>query len=239
MDASTIYEIVGIIGSALVLVSFLFKSPIWIRPINIVGCVILVVYGFLIGAMATWILNIGLCVVHIVYLSLYFYDSRKRKAKERKRPVHYEIVEGKEFAKIKNGELIGIKTGDVTVVAHYGDEVSAPVTFHVEAPEGGITLTSDVNQILAGQPVILKAKGVKRGQPITYRVISGDASIQGNTLVGKSAGVVSVVAVSGDITSAPIQVEVLDPESRISISSESTSLPVGSSLSLTYTLDQQ
>ena len=238
MDVNTIYEIVGIVGSFLVLVSFLFKSPIWIRPINIVGCIILVVYAFMIDAVATWVLNIGLVVVHIVYLSIYLYQALKARAINLKKPVHYEIVEGKGIAKIKSGKLVGLKAGDVTVVAHYGDTISAPLTFHVEAPLKKLSLSADVSQVLVGTPVVLKCKGAPRGSSVSYEILSGEATVEGNVLVASKAGPVSVVASASDLRSEPLIVDVLDPTAKISVTSQEKSLLVGASIPLSYELSK-
>lgn len=61
-------ELIGILGSVFVLISFLMKDILVIRIINIVGSVIFIVYGIIIGAMATWFVNAALIVVHIVYI---------------------------------------------------------------------------------------------------------------------------------------------------------------------------
>ena len=61
-------EIIGVLGSILVLVSFLMKDIIVIRLINISGSVVFIVYGILIGAFATWFVNAALIVVHVIYI---------------------------------------------------------------------------------------------------------------------------------------------------------------------------
>lgn len=61
-------ELIGILGSVFVLISFLMKDILVIRIINIVGSVIFIVYGIIIGAMATWFVNAALIVVHIIYI---------------------------------------------------------------------------------------------------------------------------------------------------------------------------
>lgn len=62
-------EIVGIIATITVLISFLMSKPFWIRVINIIGAVLFVVYGILIHSMSTWILNSALIIIHVIYLS--------------------------------------------------------------------------------------------------------------------------------------------------------------------------
>jgi len=73
-------EIIGLVASALVLVSFLFKHVRTIRLINIVGCIVFVMYGVLIGALSIWLFNGTLIFVHI-YLIL-----RMRKSKLAQNP---------------------------------------------------------------------------------------------------------------------------------------------------------
>lgn len=61
-------EIIGICATVFVLISFLMKDIKWVRIINIVGAILFVVYGALIGALSTWLLNAILVVIHIAYL---------------------------------------------------------------------------------------------------------------------------------------------------------------------------
>lgn len=62
------YEIIGLLGTLFVLISFLMKEVKLIRIINIVGAVLFVIYGLLIGALSTWLLNAILVIIHIIYL---------------------------------------------------------------------------------------------------------------------------------------------------------------------------
>ena len=64
-----IVELFGILAGTLVLISFLMKSERQIRFINIIGCVIFVVYGIMISSVSVVVLNVGLTLVHIVKLS--------------------------------------------------------------------------------------------------------------------------------------------------------------------------
>jgi hypothetical protein len=61
-------ELIGITGTLFVLLSFLMKDLTRVRIINIVGAVLFVIYGVLIGALSTWLLNGILVIIHIVYL---------------------------------------------------------------------------------------------------------------------------------------------------------------------------
>ena len=78
------YEWVGIIATAFVLLSFLQKSEFNIRRINMVGCVLFVVYGILIGSISVWVLN-GICFfVHIYKLyKLWKADSAVKEKKQK------------------------------------------------------------------------------------------------------------------------------------------------------------
>ena len=70
-------EWLGIVASAFVLVSFLTSNQIRTRLINLVGCVVFVVYGLILPAYSTAFMNAALIIVHIVYLVKDF-KARKR-----------------------------------------------------------------------------------------------------------------------------------------------------------------
>lgn len=61
-------EIIGILGSVFVLISFVVNDIKKIRIINIIGAVLFVVYGIYINAFSTWFLNGALILIHIYYL---------------------------------------------------------------------------------------------------------------------------------------------------------------------------
>ena len=62
------HEILGIIATLFVLVSFLFSNEKRIRQINIVGAVLFVIYGIYIGAISVYVLNGALILIHIFKL---------------------------------------------------------------------------------------------------------------------------------------------------------------------------
>jgi uncharacterized membrane-anchored protein YitT (DUF2179 family) len=62
-------EIIGLIASVFILVSFLFRNELLIRLVNSIGATLFVIYGVIIGAWSVWILNIALLVVHIYFLT--------------------------------------------------------------------------------------------------------------------------------------------------------------------------
>lgn len=77
-------EWLGLIASAFILISFLFSNQIKTRMINAVGCVVFVVYGFLLPAYSTAFMNLALLVVHAVFLIKYVIKKRKSKKTEQK-----------------------------------------------------------------------------------------------------------------------------------------------------------
>jgi len=60
-----IYEIIGIIASGFVLISFLYSGEWKIRIVNIIGSFLFVIYGLLIGALSVYMMNGILIAVHI------------------------------------------------------------------------------------------------------------------------------------------------------------------------------
>ena len=78
-------ELIGIIASALILISMLIKSTskkgnLIMRIINLLGSLVFVVYGFLIPAYSTAIMNIALTVVNAVYIVQIVKDMQKSNA---------------------------------------------------------------------------------------------------------------------------------------------------------------
>ena len=69
-------EIIGLIATTFVLISFLLSGEKRIRQINIIGSFIFVVYGLVLGALSVWVLNGVLFFVHIYKL---YKISRKDK----------------------------------------------------------------------------------------------------------------------------------------------------------------
>ena len=64
-----ILEWIGYIASMIVLVSLLMSSIKKLRWINMVGALIFGAYGFMIGSMPTGIMNLGIVIIDIYYLS--------------------------------------------------------------------------------------------------------------------------------------------------------------------------
>ena len=63
-----VLEIIGYIGSALVLISFLMASVIKLRIVNSCGSVVCILYGFLIHAYPTVLMNACLLLINCYYL---------------------------------------------------------------------------------------------------------------------------------------------------------------------------
>lgn len=61
-------EIIGILGTVLILIGFLSDSEKKIRLFDMAGSILFVLYGALIGAYSNIVLNSILVVIHIVKL---------------------------------------------------------------------------------------------------------------------------------------------------------------------------
>lgn len=59
-------EIIGIIATLMVLVSFTMTGEVEIRSINIIGAVLFVIYGIFLQAFSIWFMN-GLLIIIQVY----------------------------------------------------------------------------------------------------------------------------------------------------------------------------
>lgn len=68
MTNATLFEIIGYVGSALVLISFLMASVVKLRVVNAVGSAIFAVYALLIHSYPTMIMNICLVLINLYYL---------------------------------------------------------------------------------------------------------------------------------------------------------------------------
>ncbi|MCR5344172.1 MAG: hypothetical protein K6E70_12510 [Butyrivibrio sp.] len=68
MSTATIFEIIGYIGSALVLLSFMMVSVYKLRIVNTIGSLFCVIYGILINAYPTVIMNVALVAINVYYL---------------------------------------------------------------------------------------------------------------------------------------------------------------------------
>lgn len=83
MSTAMIIELVGYIGSALVLVSFLMSSVVRLRVINTIGAIIYVIYAMIIHSYPTALMNAVLVGINIYYLVQLKKDDR-----------HFDLIEG-------------------------------------------------------------------------------------------------------------------------------------------------
>jgi len=68
MNTNTIIEMIGYLGSSLVLVSFLMTSVAKLRIVNSIGSVIFTFYAFIIHSYPTAVMNLCLVLINIYYL---------------------------------------------------------------------------------------------------------------------------------------------------------------------------
>ena len=61
-------ELIGIIGTLFILLSFVKTGERRIRRLNLIGSIIYVIYGVLISSFSTTVLNIIMIFVHIYHL---------------------------------------------------------------------------------------------------------------------------------------------------------------------------
>ena len=61
-------EILGYVGTVIVLISFIPKNIKWIRIINIFGCVVWIMSGIFNKSYSVLALNSILMIVHIIHL---------------------------------------------------------------------------------------------------------------------------------------------------------------------------
>ena len=79
-----VIEIIGIVSTLLILTSMLFKTTtikgsILMRVLNLTGSAVFVVYGCLLPAISTAVLNTALVVVNSYHLALLNKESKSQK----------------------------------------------------------------------------------------------------------------------------------------------------------------
>ena len=72
-------EIIGYVGMALILCSFLFKKVTVIRIVNAIGSIFSLTYGILTRTWPTAILNISLLVINSIYIFIFLHKTRNKK----------------------------------------------------------------------------------------------------------------------------------------------------------------
>lgn len=78
-------EIIGIVSTIFILVSMLFKTTtlkgsIWMRGLNIIGSITFIVYGALLPAISTAILNGVLVFVNLYHFIILLKEYKKTKS---------------------------------------------------------------------------------------------------------------------------------------------------------------
>ena len=68
MSADTVYELIGYLGSALIVVSLAMSSIIRLRIVNLAGAVVFSFYGVLIGSIPVIVTNVIISGLDIWYL---------------------------------------------------------------------------------------------------------------------------------------------------------------------------
>ena len=83
MDPKTlaiIFDIIGYVGMAFVLVSFLLSDMKWLRIINMVGGILSLIYGILTNTLPTAILNASLVTINGLHLAHTLINEKKAKS---------------------------------------------------------------------------------------------------------------------------------------------------------------
>ena len=75
-------EVVGYVGMAFVLVSFLMTKIIWLRILNLVGGTCCCIYGFVTKTYPTAILNAALIAINLVMPVRWLIQNKIKKKKE-------------------------------------------------------------------------------------------------------------------------------------------------------------
>ena len=76
MDTATIIELIGYLGSVLVLVSMLMTSVVRLRVINLIGSIIFAGYALMIRSYPTALMNIALAGINIYQLMKLFNEKK-------------------------------------------------------------------------------------------------------------------------------------------------------------------
>lgn len=81
-------EWIGIVGTLFIFLSMCFKTTsfqatLWLRVLNLIGSLLFVVYGSLLPAISTAVLNGGLILVNGFHVFLLFRDRYKTKKEEK------------------------------------------------------------------------------------------------------------------------------------------------------------
>ena len=75
-------EVLGVVATLFILLSFFFSSEATIRKVNLVGAVLFVVYGVLISAFSVYLLNGALIITHVYKLIKMRMKNKERQGAE-------------------------------------------------------------------------------------------------------------------------------------------------------------
>ena len=96
------YELIGLLGTVFVLLSFIQNDEKKIRKINILGAVLFVCYGLITKTYSTAFLNLCLCIIHIIKLGVF----DKPIVKDRWTPLNdFDIEMVDDYLEEKNGKI--------------------------------------------------------------------------------------------------------------------------------------
>lgn len=82
MNWELVIEIVGYVGMAFVILSFLFGDVLKLRILNVIGGSLSAVYGFLTKTYPTMALNIALVIINLVMIVCVLKTRKKKKLEE-------------------------------------------------------------------------------------------------------------------------------------------------------------
>lgn len=78
MGTAVVYEVVGYVASALIVLSLTMRSLVRLRVINLVGAAVFTVYGLLIDAPPVWVVNGAIVVIDLWELRRMFASDPER-----------------------------------------------------------------------------------------------------------------------------------------------------------------
>lgn len=91
-------EIIGICATVFILISMsintqTWKGDVWMRIVNIIGSIIFTVYGFLLPAYSTGVLNVLLVFINIFHLTKLFLSKNREQSSNNKKNEKIDIEE--------------------------------------------------------------------------------------------------------------------------------------------------
>lgn len=96
------YELIGLLGTIFVLLSFIQNDEKKIRKINILGAVLFVCYGLITKTYSTAFLNFCLCIIHIIKLGVF--DNPI--IKDRRTPLYdFDVERVDDYLEEKDGKI--------------------------------------------------------------------------------------------------------------------------------------